>query len=142
MSYLFQSRTSGLVRNRKCKRMVFLTAICGESLCRVYLLCDAHLVSASSDGIRQPCLGSRLLLESRANFFFKSACLRGKLYICMYIYVYENMYINMHLCNTHNRFFEDITPTYPRRLVLVPRKRTILHRRETGATGQAAHSSV
>jgi len=96
MSYLFQSRTSSLVRDRKCKRMVFLAAICGKSLYRVDLPCDAHVMSASSDGIRQPCLDLLLLLESRANFFFKSACLRGKLiyiYAYMYIYIYIYRYI-------------------------------------------------
>jgi len=59
--------------------MVFLAAIGGESLCRVYLLCDAHVVSASSDGIRQPCTGTLGDAVLEANFFNKSAFLRGKL---------------------------------------------------------------
>jgi len=43
------------VRNRKCKKMVFPTAI-REKLQRwVALSCDAHLMFASSGRIRQPC---------------------------------------------------------------------------------------
>ena len=52
-----------LVRARECKRMVFLAAICGKSLRRVVLPCDAHVMSASSDGIRQPCFRSRRFLN-------------------------------------------------------------------------------
>ena len=37
------------------KKMVFLAAIREESLRRVALPWDAHVMSAKSDGIRQPC---------------------------------------------------------------------------------------
>jgi len=43
---------------RKCTKMVFLVAIREKSLHGVALSCDAHVMSASSGKIRQPCTRS------------------------------------------------------------------------------------
>jgi len=59
--------------------MVFPAAIREKSQRGVALSCDAHVVSARSGEIRQPCTESLCDQVLSETFFFKSAFLRGKL---------------------------------------------------------------
>ena len=59
--------------------MVFPAAIREKSQRGVTLSCDAHVVSAKSVGIRQPCTETLGDSVFERNFFNKSAFLRGKL---------------------------------------------------------------
>jgi len=58
---------------RKCKKMVFLAAIREKSLRGVALPWDAHVMSASSHKIRQPCTVSLGDSVSCVNFFNRTA---------------------------------------------------------------------
>jgi len=65
--------------HRKCKKMVFPAAIREKSQRGVALSCDAHVMSAKSGKIRQPCTETLGDSVFERNFFNKSAFLRGKL---------------------------------------------------------------
>jgi len=59
--------------------MVFPAAIREKSQRGVALSCDAHVMSASSGKIRQPCTFSLSDPVSCEQFFYRSTFLRGKL---------------------------------------------------------------